>query len=94
MSCVKKSGLNNSYVQDPSDQSNYIKCENKYKNCNTCDNNKCLTCKNDFVFIDGNKLNCVKISDLYDKYIPDSSDPSNYIKCENKYGNCSTCNTS
>ena len=93
LNCIKRSELNNTYIQDPSDQYNYIKCEKKYKNCETCNNNQCSSCKNDFIFINGNKLNCVKKSDLNNTYIQDPLDPSNYIKCENKYNNCYICNT-
>ena len=91
--CIKKSDLNNTYIQDPLDPFNLIKCEKKYNNCDTCNNNECLSCKVNFTFINGNKKNCVKISDLYEKYIPDPSDPSIFIKCENKYNNCDKCNT-
>ena len=76
--------LGNKYVQDPSDESNYIKCENKYSNCDTCNITYCSSCKNDFTFINGNKSSCYNKSDLYNKYIQDPSDPSNFIKCENK----------
>ena len=90
--CIRKSDLGNKYVQDPSDQSNYIKCENKYSNCDSCNNNQCISCKTDYTFINGNKLKCFKISDLDNTYIQDPSDQSNYIKCENKYSNCDSCN--
>ena len=93
LTCLKKTDLNSKYVQDPLDQSNYIKCENKYNYCDTCNNNECISCKNGFTFINGNKLNCVKTSDLNNTYVLDPSDESNYIKCENKYNNCDTCNT-
>ena len=88
MNCFKKSDLNYTYIQDPLDQSNYIKCENKYTYCDTCNNNLCFSCKDGYTFINGNKSSCVKISGLSNKYIPDSSDQTNYIKCENKYSNC------
>ena len=90
--CVKRSDLGNKYVEDPFDPLNFIKCENKYNNCFTCNDSQCISCQNEFAFIDGNKLNCVQISELYNKYIQDPSDQSNYIKCENKYNNCDTCN--
>ena len=64
----------------------------KYNNCDTCNNNECLSCKDDFTFINGNKSNCIEISELENKYIQDPFDESNYIKCENKYSNCDTCN--
>ena len=86
--CFKKSDLNNKYIQDQLDLSNYIKCENKYNNCDTCNNSQCLSCKYDFTFIYGNKLKCVSKSDVNNKYIPDPLDQSNYIKCESKYNNC------
>ena len=92
MNCFKKSDLNNTYIQDPLDQSNFIKCENKYNNCDICNDNQCLSCKNDYTFIDGNKLNCFKKSDLNNTYVQDPFEPSNFIKCENKYNNCNTCN--
>ena len=63
------SDLYNKYIQDPSDPSNFIKCENKYKNCDTCNNNLCLSCKSDSTFINKNKMNCVKKSDLNNTYI-------------------------
>ena len=94
LNCVSKSDLNNTHIEDPLIPSNAIKCENRYNNCYSCNNSQCISCQNDFTFIEGNKLNCIKISDLKNKYAQDPLDPSNYIKCENKYNNCDSCNNS
>ena len=62
-SCVKIETLqNNKYIQDPNDNSNYIKCDNIYSNCDMCNNIRCLTCKNNFNFINDDFSKCVSES--------------------------------
>ena len=51
--CIEKYKLNNKYIEDPLDNSNYIKCENIFHNCETCNNSQCLSCKEEFIFING-----------------------------------------
>ena len=50
--CIEKEFLMNKYVQDPLDKSNFIKCENIFDiNCDSCNNIQCLSCKEDYIFI-------------------------------------------
>ena len=71
------------------------KCHKKIDNCKEYSNNgNCSKCKDNFTFIDGNKFYCIDKEKLKDKYIQDPSDNSNYIRCENKYNNCDSCNDS
>ena len=77
----------------------YYSCNNinynSIKNCKKCLNkDSCLFCKDNFTFIDGNKTNCIEKESIKDKYIPDPSDLSNYIKCDNFINNCNLCNSS
>ena len=57
--CVEKEKLKNKYILDPLDNSNFIKCEVKYmNNCDTCNDTQCLSCKEEFVLLNGNYSQC------------------------------------
>jgi len=90
-SCVVKNSLENYYIQDPSDQSNYIKCENKFDNCNLCDNNKCLNCKEEYIFINEDYSKCILKSEIdLDYYF--TNDDITYYSCMNEnYKNREEC---
>ena len=61
--CVDISTLGgDKYILDPKDETNYIQCSNLYSNCDTCNNEKCLTCLDGFDFIDEDYTNCVSKS--------------------------------
>ena len=89
--CVEKNSLGNNYIQDPSDQSNYIKCENKFDNCNSCDNNKCLSCKEEYIFINEDYSKCILKSSIdLDYYF--TNDDITYYSCMNEnYKNREEC---
>ena len=89
--CIEKNSLENKYIQDPSDQSNYIKCESKFDNCNSCNNNKCLNCKEGFIFINEDYLKCfLKSSIDLDNYF--TNDNIVYYSCaDEKYKNREEC---
>ena len=57
--CIEKEKLENKYIQDPLDESNYIKCDKIFTNCFSCNNNYCLSCKENYIFINNNYSNCV-----------------------------------
>ena len=57
--CVGIDTLNNKYIKDPNDETNYIKCHNFYNNCDTCNNIKCLSCLDGFNFINDDYSNCI-----------------------------------
>ena len=90
--CIEKSSLNNNeYIQDPSDISNYIKCENKYSNCDLCDDNKCLKCKEEYIFINEDYSKCILKSsiDLNSYFTHDSI---TYYSCDDeRYKNDEEC---
>ncbi len=52
--CIDKEDLKDKYIQDPLDNSNFIKCGNKYNNCYTCNDTICLSCKEESIFINNN----------------------------------------
>ena len=89
--CIEKENIKNKYIQDPLEISNYIKCENKFDNCDTCNNNKCIKCKNEFVFINDDFLKCILKSSLNLNYYF-SYDNITYYSCkEEKYKNLEDC---
>ena len=95
--CVQVSNINikNYYLNN--DKSIYYSCDSilyqDIPNCKECSSKSiCTSCQNNYTFIDGNKSNCIEKDKLKDKYIQDPSDNSNFIKCENKFSNCDTCN--
>ena len=89
--CIDKENIKNKYIQDPLDISNYIKCEKKFDNCDTCNNNHCISCIKDFVFINDDFLKCVLKSSLNLNYYF-SYDNITYYSCkEAKYKNLDEC---
>ena len=56
--CTRKEELKNKYIQDPFDETNFIKCEQIFKNCYSCNDTQCLSCKEGYIFIDDNYLKC------------------------------------
>ena len=95
--CLSTSTISKDEYYLNEDQTIYYSCNNsKYNNianCKKCTGkNSCSLCKDDYTFINGDKTTCVQIAPLQNKYIPDPSDSSNYIKCGNHYSNCDTCN--
>ena len=63
--CVEKEKLENKYIQDPFDISNFIKCEEKFmNNCNTCNDTQCLSCIEEYIFLNGNYSECFLKSSL------------------------------
>jgi hypothetical protein len=57
--CVEIKTLENKYIKDPNDESNYIQCHSLYENCDTCNNINCLTCNEDYTFLNGDLSKCV-----------------------------------
>ena len=62
--CAKKEELKNKYIQDPFDESNYIKCGDIFNNCYTCNNTQCLSCKEKYIFINDDFFKCELKSSL------------------------------
>ena len=89
--CLEKKNLKDKYIQDTLDLSNYIKCENKYSNCDSCNDIRCLSCKNEFIFINEIYSQCTKKSLLnLDLYF--TNDEITYFSClEEKYKNREEC---
>ena len=91
--CIDKNTLKDKYIQDPSDKSNFIKCENKYNNCDSCTNKQCSSCKNDYIFINDNYTQCVLKSSLNLEFYF-TNDNITYYSCkEEKYKNKEECQT-
>ena len=75
--------------------STYYSCQkfNLIKFCQKCSKkDNCFLCQQNYTFINGNKTECFKISQLGDKYYQDPDDNSNYIECSNLIQNCLSCN--
>ena len=89
--CVEKETLINKYLQDPIDISNYIKCENIFNNCYTCNDSYCLSCKEGYIFINDNFSNCILKSSInLDDYFINDNIIYYYCKDE-KYKNRQEC---
>ena len=71
--------------------SNNSKCSDFINNCKLCNNNHCILCKDEFIFINDNFLKCVpKESINLDFYI--TNDNITYYSCKkNKYKNLEKC---
>ena len=96
-SCINISTLpiDEYYINE--EETRYYSCNNtNYQDVNNCkicsSKTNCTLCQDNFTFIDGNKSYCINKEELIDKYIQDPLDISNYIRCENKYNNCDSCN--
>ena len=55
------------YLKDPNDEYNYISCNYLYNNCLTCNNDQCLSCQNEYVFIENNFKECFPLKDTEDE---------------------------
>ena len=89
--CIDKEELKDKYIQDPLDNSNFIKCENKYNNCYRCNSTLCLSCKEESVFINDNYSKCELKSLLnMDDYF--THDNITYYFCkDNRYKDREEC---
>ena len=56
--CAQIESLENEYILDSADKTNYISCSKIYENCQACDKDKCLTCKEGFVFVNNDFSKC------------------------------------
>ena len=56
--CVEIKTLEDKYINDPFDDSNYVLCNKLFDNCFSCDNTKCLKCKEDFIFLNDDYSKC------------------------------------
>ena len=89
--CLNKADLNSKYAQDPSDKSNYIKCENIYDNCDSCSNSQCFSCKDGFIFINDDFKVCHLKSNI-DLQFYYTNDNNMYYSCNlTKYRNKKEC---
>ena len=89
--CYNKNELNNKYILDPNDNSNYIKCSEFITNCDTCNNEKCILCNNGYIFINDNFSECIfKDSIEIDFYF--TNDNITYYSCkDDKYKDNEKC---
>ena len=89
--CHNIEELENKYYPDANDESNYLNCSNLVDNCFTCNSSQCFNCKEGYIFINDNFLNCLLISsiDLSEYY---TNDNVTYYSCkDDKYKNNSKC---
>ena len=69
-------------------------CVSKVPHCFKYDvNEKCITCEENYVFVDGNDSECKSKTELGRKYIPDSEGSKNYVRCSTKITNCDECDS-
>ena len=89
--CIEKNSLKQNYIQDPFDISNYIRCENRFNNCISCNNSMCFECTKEYIFINEDYSNCILKSSInLDYYI--TNDNKTYLSCkEEKYKNLEQC---
>ena len=95
--CISLSEIKTDEYYLSEDGSNYLSCNdsnyNDIQNCKKCSSKTdCSLCQETFTFVNGDKSQCVAIDSLNNKYSEDPEDISNYIKCENNYAKCDTCN--
>ena len=95
--CISLSEIKTDEYYLSEDGSNYLSCNdsnyNDIQNCKKCSSKTdCSLCQETFTFVNGDKSQCVAIDSLNNKYSEDPEDISNYIKCENIYAKCDTCN--
>ena len=97
--CIELSqiSVNKYFLND--DKTIYYSCNNNLyhnvQNCEECSSKDiCTICQEEYTFINKNRSNCIEKEQLINRYIPDPSDETNYIKCEKYFDFCDTCNTS
>ena len=79
------------YILDPTDNSNYIKCTNFIRNCDLCNNEKCILCNKNYIFINDNFSECI-LKDSIDIDFYYTNDNINYYSCkDNKYKDKEIC---
>ena len=89
--CFKIEELENKYYPDPNYGNNYLKCSNLINNCYTCNSSQCLTCQEDFIFINDNFSECISIFSIdLNEYITENN--ITYYSCkDDKYKNTLKC---
>ena len=89
--CIEKEKLNDKYIQDPLDNSNFIKCGKVYDNCDKCNSIQCLSCEKEYIFINDNFSKCV-LKSFIDLEYYFTNDNITYYSCEEeKYKNKEEC---
>ena len=78
-------------VNEPSNSSNFIKCSDFIKNCDSCNSHQCTKCINNYIFINDNFKECV-LKDSIDLEFYYTNDNISYFSCrDNKYQNHKKC---
>ena len=103
LTCIEKYGLYNDkltcvniseklHFQNKEDNLYYL-CDTEIDNCEKCsDYNICNKCKDGYIKVDNNKLNCTPITEINrDEYYIDPYDNNNYIKCTSYIKDCYSC---
>ena len=94
ISCKAESTLIGDTKYFKKDANNYYQCDiyNKVENCDTCNSeNECLSCKDGYDIVNGNKL-CLLKSDIEEKkYYIDSN--NYYYLCSKSLTYCSKCDS-
>ena len=82
--CSKKEELKGKYILDPNDNTNYIKCSNFINNCDLCNNEKCILCNKNYIFINGNFLECILKDSIDINYYFTNDNITYYSRRNNK----------
>lgn len=91
--CIDKTTLDpqitgKTIILDPDHNTKYYKCSTKLPNCETCDSlTNCLTCKENYVFVNNDKTKCLPKNDYANGHYF-TSDNKNYYSC---MPNCYEC---
>ena len=87
--CIHASLLYIGYYKDEN-TSIYYRCG---ENCRKCLNDlNCITCNINYAKINNSNNSCFSIDELIPYYIKDPKDESNYLRCNQVYNHCLTCN--
>ena len=78
-------------VNEPSNSSNFIKCSDFIKNCDSCNRHQCTKCANNYIFINDNFKECV-LKDSIELEFYYTNDNISYFSCrDNRYQNHKKC---
>ena len=70
-------------MNEPSNSSNFIKCSDFIKNCDSCNSHQCKKFINNYIFINGNFKECI-LKDSIELGFYYTNDNISYFSCKDK----------